>query len=82
MKRGDNLSKYYIKIGSVTHAMKGRDILNSEGYRALVRRNSNPGKKDGCGYAIYLDGDLENAVSVLKSRNVNVTGHGSVSEGR
>ena len=77
------MKKFYIKVSSVTHAMKGRDILSSNGYKAAVRRNLKPQRGDeGCGYSIYIDSRLAAAVELLESRNVKVLGYGDVSDFR
>lgn len=77
------MNNYYIKVGSVTHAMKGRDVLNSKGYRAVVRRTLKPyGSNEGCGYSIYIDKDIERAVQELREKNVKFTSYGSVSDFR
>lgn len=63
--------------------MKGRELLVSRGYRAVVRRNLRAQRGDeGCGYSIYIDSNVEEAVKILKSRNVNVLGYGDVSDFR
>ena len=63
--------------------MKGRDILIGKGYRALVRRNVKPNKDDkGCGYSIYIDKNVDEAVLILKERNVKILGQGIVSDYR
>lgn len=83
MKRGDILKKYYIKVGSVTHAMKGSQLLSANGYKVALRRNLKAqGSDEGCGYSLYIDSNVEEAVRFLKSRNVNVIGFGDVSDFR
>lgn len=63
--------------------MKGRELLVARGYRAVVRRNLRPQRGDeGCGYSIYIDSRVEEAVGILRSRNVNVLGYGDVSDFR
>lgn len=75
------MSNYYIKVGSVTHAMKGRDVLISKGYRAVVRRTLKPhASNEGCGYSIYIDRDIDKAVEELRSKNVKFTAYGNVSD--
>ena len=36
------MSKKGIKVGSLTYAMKGRDILYKNGYKAYLTRNPHP----------------------------------------
>ncbi|MBQ7653699.1 MAG: DUF3343 domain-containing protein [Clostridia bacterium] len=77
------MKKYYIKVSSVTHAMKGREVLSSKGFKVAIRRNLRPQRNDeGCGYSLYIDSRVEEAVEILKRRNVNVLGYGDVSDFR
>lgn len=63
--------------------MKGRELLTASGYRAVVRRNLRAQRGDeGCGYSIYIDSNLEEAVRILKSKSVSVIGYGDISDFR
>ena len=41
------MSKKGIKVGSLTYAMKGRDILYNHGYKAYLTRNPHPLEDEG-----------------------------------
>ena len=72
------MSKSYIKVNSVTHAIKAKNLLNSQGIYAQVIRNDKPDKREGCGYAVFVDGDLSRAESILRNNHVKIIGIGEV----
>ncbi len=68
------MNKKGIRVGSVTYAMKGRDILQRKGYRAYLTRNPNPGEDEGCGYVIYVNNMDTACVDILLKNNIKVKG--------
>ena len=66
---------YMIKVGSVTNAQRAKNILNSNGYRAMIARVVNPSKEDGCGYAVRINcNDVNAAIRLLSQQRINVLG--------
>ena len=63
-----------IKVSSVTHAMKGKEILLNRGIRARVERTSRSIDPTGCGYSISVSGNADLAEEILKKSGVKVTG--------
>lgn len=63
-----------IKVGSITNAQRGVGVLRSAGYRPRVKRIENPGKNDGCGYAIEVSAQGDEPVNILKKNRINVKG--------
>lgn len=73
------MKRYIITTGSVTHAIKGRDILRKKGFTARVEKNSTLKSKNGCAYSIILEGgNINTAKGILRDAGVNVL---AVSEG-
>lgn len=72
------MGRSYIKVNSVTHAIKAKDVLNSNGFRAQVVRRDKSSRGDSCGYAVVVDGDVERAEAILRKHYVKVLGHGEV----
>ena len=72
------MDKAYIKVKSITHAIKARDILNSDGFRAHVVRNTNQGMGESCGYAVTFEGDISKAENILHNYHVNTSGSGKI----
>lgn len=72
------MKEYFFLLSSVTSAMKGEEILQKNGYRAHVFRDSgmNP---YGCGYVIKAAGDKEKMTAVLKNSGIRIN---EIREGR
>lgn len=64
--------KHMIVTGTITYAMRGRDILRNNGFTAAVERNSSGLGRLGCGYGIAVYGDLGNAIQLLKENGVKM----------
>ena len=45
-------------VSSITHAIRGRDLLKQKGFKASIQKT--PGGLDtaGCGYSIFVDKNL------------------------
>ncbi len=63
-----------IKVGSVTFAMKGRDLLIKNGYKAYLARNPHPDSGEGCGYVIYVNNMDSRCLKILHSGGVKTYG--------
>ncbi len=63
------MSQYVISTGTVTYAIKGRDLLKRNGYKAKVIRNSSAA---GCGYGIVVTGDKNNVERLLRAAGVKI----------
>ncbi len=63
-----------IKIitGSVTYAVKCKDVLISKGYKATIVRNASE-ITSGCGYAVKTVGEREAIRKILIENNVKFT---------
>lgn len=68
------MSKKGITVGSVTYAMKGRDLLQRNGYKAYLTRNPHPQEDEGCGYVIYVNNIDRRCFDILKRNGIRVTG--------
>ncbi len=68
------MSKKGIKVGSVTYAMKGRDLLQKNGYKAYLTRNPYPDDEDGCGYVIYVNNMDKRCLELLRRNGISVKG--------
>lgn len=67
------MDKKGIKVGSVTYAMKGRDLLQKNGYKAYLTRNPHP-DDDGCGYVIYVNNIDRKCFEILNRGGIKVRG--------
>ncbi len=68
------MGKAAVKVGSVTYAVKGKDLLLRNGFRVYLTRDTNPKMGEGCGYLLYVDGNVNAALSILKKNGVKIYG--------
>ena len=68
------MSKKGIKVGSVTYAMKGRDLLQKNGYKAYLTRDPHPVDDEGCGYVIYVNNIDKRCFDILKRGGIKIVG--------
>lgn len=67
------MKRYIITTGTVTYAIKGRDILRKKGFKARVEKSSSLIEKSGCGYAIVLEnGNIDAAEKILRNAGVKI----------
>lgn len=66
------MNRYTIITGTVTYAIKGRDILRNKGFKVSIERNSTGLSRYGCGYGIVVNGNIEQAQELLKSYGVKI----------
>lgn len=65
--------RYIVTTGTITHAIKGRDLLRKKGIKAYVEKNSVPDKRKGCSYSIIAEGGNKGQIeAVLKGSGVNI----------
>ena len=67
------MDRYVIATGTITHAVKGRDLLKNKGIKAHIERMKNGTEKYGCGYALVITtNNILLAETLLKNNNVKV----------
>lgn len=64
--------KNVIVTGTVTYAIRGRDVLRKNGIISSVERNSSGLGRLGCGYGIVVRGDIDKAVDILTQNNIKI----------
>ena len=64
--------KNVIVTGTVTYAIRGRDILRNKGFIATVERNNSGLGRFGCGYGIVVKGDIDKAVQILNDNSIKI----------
>lgn len=67
------MEKQLITVGSVTYAMKGKEILLRHGIRAFVEKTPKRAGNSGCGYGISVAGDIQRAAAILTQNGIRVT---------
>lgn len=68
------MKKQLIQVSSITYAIKGRDILKSKGIKAYVERTTGDLNQKGCGYSIFVKGDVDAAETILKNSGIKILG--------
>ncbi len=58
-------------VGSISHAMRGKRLLEQNGIRSVVHRVKSDGKS-GCGYGLLVTGHREEALEALRAGGVTV----------
>lgn len=66
------MANYYIHVGSITNAMRGKKLLEAKGIRSYVHRASNPPEGDGCGYSLLVTEKVGQAETILRKSGVRV----------
>ncbi len=61
---------YIINTGSITGALKGRDILRKNGFKSRVEKQAS--NKSGCVYAIFFTGNLQKAEEILRNNGIKI----------
>ena len=59
-----------IGVGSVTNAMRGKDLLEKKGIRAYIQRKTEV--ENGCGYRLTVYDHGERAVALLRQAGIRV----------
>ena len=58
------MKRYVIATGTVTYAMKGRDLLRNHGFSVKIERITGD-KTLGCGYVLILTENIAKAEQIL-----------------
>ena len=63
---------HLITTGTVTYALKRRDILRKKDFQASVERITSGENSLGCGYSIAVWGDIKSAEQLLRNSGVKI----------
>lgn len=66
------MNRYIISTGTITYAIKGRDLLRRKGFTAHIERRTAGLSGAGCGYNIILNGDIAAAEPILRGAGVKI----------
>ncbi|MBO5358965.1 MAG: DUF3343 domain-containing protein [Clostridia bacterium] len=65
------MKRYVIATGTVTYAIKGRDILRKNGFSVKIERITGD-KTLGCGYVLIISEKVSEAEKILKNNGVKI----------
>lgn len=68
------MEKVAVKVGSISYALKGKDLLLKGGFRVYMTRDLNPNKGEGCGYSLCIEGNPTEAYKLLKKNGIRIYG--------
>lgn len=60
---------YRITTGTITFAIKGRDLLRKNGFKARIEKSSSKNNSTGCSYVILAEGKGA-AETILKKAGI------------
>jgi len=66
------MKRYRISTSSVTYAIKTKDLLRRNGFKATVERSNLDYGKKGCSYSVVVEGNLFNIQNVLRNVGVKI----------
>ena len=66
------MKRYAITTGTVTYAIKGRDLLRKNGFKTKIERRTTELSSAGCGYSVVFEGDLQKAEKLLNEAGVKI----------
>ena len=75
------VGKPLIVVGSVTFAIKGRDLLARSGIRSSVERTPRSSGFEGCGYSIYVPDRTDEAERILIRNGIRISGRAERGDG-
>lgn len=64
------MNKAIVKFSSVTYAMKARVVVESNGGKAFIKRNTKMTNKEGCGYSLVIQGNVSKLLNLLDLNRV------------
>ncbi len=68
------MSYTYIKFESQTQAEKAKLLLLKKNISSHIRRNPNPNHRQGCNFALFVDGNIWFAFDIIASNNISNLG--------
>ncbi len=66
-----NMEKYLFSTGTVTYAIKAKDLLRRRGIKAYVERSVAKDRK-GCGYGVVVTYDKDAAEQILRQAGIKI----------
>ncbi len=63
---------FSVVTGTITYAIKGRDVLRRHGYKAHIEKITDSTQNVGCGYTVVFDGNIVKAQEILRNAGVKI----------
>lgn len=69
------MGKQLIQVGSITFALKAKDLLKAAGMKAFIERTKKLSERVGCGYCVYVvNGSTIHAENILREAGIHILG--------
>lgn len=68
------MSKTFIKVSSVTNAQRAQKILRENGLTSYIERSSARKNGEGCGYAVIVKSNEEQALELIRENGIRIVG--------
>lgn len=65
------MNRAKIKFSSVTYALKAKEIIENNGGKAKISKNTSPARTEGCGYYLIVIGNISRFINILKINHIN-----------
>lgn len=69
------MNRVKIKFSSVTHALRAKEIIEQNGGKVIIRKNTNPSRNEGCGYSIIASGNTDKIINLIKINKIKYIGY-------
>ena len=66
------MNKSFFIVGSVTYAIKGREILARRGIPAYIERTKKHKERYGCGYGLFVPRRTDEAEQILRDHEIRI----------
>ena len=64
----------YIKFETHTFGEKAKKLLREEGIKSVLKRNPNPNHKEGCNFALFVQGNIWQAYDIIMKKGIRNSG--------
>lgn len=68
------MGKPLIVVGSITYAMKSREILSTNDIRSSIERTPRSSRMSGCSYSVYVPYRTDDAEKILSASGIRIYG--------
>ncbi len=68
------LTYVYIKFETQTLGEKAKNVLLKNGFKAKLKPNPNPDHRQGCNFALFVQGDVLKAFDIINKHKIENLG--------
>lgn len=68
----ESVERATVVVSSITHAMRGEQLLRAAGFRVYMDRDTKLFGKYGCGYCLRIVGSCDAAIALLRQNRIKV----------